>query len=182
MIVGISGKKGHGKDHIGNRLKIISGERFIVKKYASKLKERIAVTWNIEVEKLEDPIFKDELCPLGITWRQLMQKEGLAMREIDEDFWLKTLLWEYDKLTEEGKNPNWVITDVRFENEAKAIVDRGGLLIRVNRPSVKPKGEEDYHPSEVGLDFYKGFNLTINNDELDDEAIAKHLSPILRFL
>lgn len=29
--------------------------------------------------------------------------------------------------------PNWLITDVRFKNEAKSILDRKGLLIRVNR-------------------------------------------------
>ena len=30
--------------------------------------------------------------------------------------------------------PNWIITDVRFPNEVKAIKDRGGIVIRVNRP------------------------------------------------
>ncbi len=35
--------------------------------------------------------------------------------------------------------PNWIITDVRFPNEAKAIKDRGGIVIRVNRDSWKPK-------------------------------------------
>ena len=29
--------------------------------------------------------------------------------------------------------PNWIITDVRFPNEAKAIKDRGGIVIRVDR-------------------------------------------------
>ena len=29
--------------------------------------------------------------------------------------------------------PKWIITDVRFPNEAKAIKDRGGIVIRVNR-------------------------------------------------
>jgi hypothetical protein len=32
------------------------------------------------------------------------------------------------------KHPNWIITDVRFPNEAKAIKDRGGIVIRVDRP------------------------------------------------
>ena len=34
---------------------------------------------------------------------------------------------------------NWIITDVRFPNEAKAIKDRGGIVIRVDRNSWKPK-------------------------------------------
>ena len=29
--------------------------------------------------------------------------------------------------------PNWIITDCRFPNEAKAIKDRDGISIRVNR-------------------------------------------------
>ena len=29
--------------------------------------------------------------------------------------------------------PNWIITDVRFPNEADAIKGRGGIIIRVNR-------------------------------------------------
>lgn len=34
--------------------------------------------------------------------------------------------------------PNWIITDVRFSNEIKAIKDRGGIVIRVNRNTWKP--------------------------------------------
>ena len=30
--------------------------------------------------------------------------------------------------------PKWIITDVRFPNEAQAIKDRSGIIIRVNRP------------------------------------------------
>ena len=40
--------------------------------------------------------------------------------------------------------PNWIITDVRFPNEAEAIKKRGGIIIRVNRPGM-PEG--DNHPS-----------------------------------
>jgi hypothetical protein len=32
------------------------------------------------------------------------------------------------------KYPNWIITDCRFPNEAKAIKDREGILIRIERP------------------------------------------------
>ena len=37
------------------------------------------------------------------------------------------------------KFPNWIFTDVRFPNEVKAIKDRGGIVIRVNRDSWKPR-------------------------------------------
>ena len=35
--------------------------------------------------------------------------------------------------------PNWIITDCRFPNECEAIKQRGGIVIRVNRNSWKPK-------------------------------------------
>jgi len=70
--------------------------------------------------------------------------------------------------------PNWIITDLRFENEAQAVLDRTGILIRVNRenPLIKIAGggdnkAEEYvrakfkkieakleHSSETSLDTY----------------------------
>lgn len=55
----------------------------------------------------------------------------------------------------------WIITDVRFPNEAEAIKKRGGILIRVNNPDYVPYPEE--HKSETELDSYNGFDFMINN-------------------
>lgn len=35
--------------------------------------------------------------------------------------------------------PNWIITDCRFENEAKAVRDRGGIVIKIERDGKCPK-------------------------------------------
>ena len=49
------------------------------------------------------------------------------------------------------KYPNWIITDTRFPNEAQAILDKKGILIRVNR----------YSPSYIKyLDFVKSGKAT----------------------
>jgi hypothetical protein len=45
--------------------------------------------------------------------------------------------------------PNWIITDCRFPNEAQAIKDKGGIIIRIDRPGIKPVNA---HPSETALD------------------------------
>ena len=50
---------------------------------------------------------------------------------------------------DEYKPSNWIITDCRFPNEAEAIKDRGGIIIRVDRPGVEPVNA---HPSETALD------------------------------
>ena len=89
---------------------------------------------------------------------------------------------KYGKIVTEY--PNWIITDVRFPNEAQAIKDRDGFIIRVNRnvnwidvkeytnltgivvPTIEP------HPSETALDDYN-FDYTIdNNGSIDDLIIA----------
>ena len=55
--------------------------------------------------------------------------------------WLPTrelkLIKEY-----KGTFPNWIITDVRFHNEVKAIKDRKGILVRVERPAIKFSNHE----------------------------------------
>lgn len=59
--------------------------------------------------------------------------------------------------------PKWIVTDVRFINEAKGIKKRGGLLIRVNR-EVKQNTKIANHPSETSLDDYKDWDYIIDNN------------------
>lgn len=55
--------------------------------------------------------------------------------------------------------PNWIITDTRFPNEAQAIKDAGGIVIRVDRPDVMAINA---HPSETELDNWN-FDYKIAN-------------------
>ena len=55
--------------------------------------------------------------------------------------------------------PNWIITDCRFPNEAEAIREKDGIIIRVNRSNVKPVNN---HPSETSLDDW-AFDYIIDN-------------------
>ncbi len=69
--------------------------------------------------------------------------------------------------------PNWIITDMRFPNELKAVKDRGGVSIRVNRSVLQTKEFETFqHPSETALDNAE-FNYTINNNGIIEELIDK---------
>ena len=76
--------------------------------------------------------------------------------------------------------PNWIITDVRFPNEAKAIKDKGGIVIRVNRTYYTEDkkyiiGYDPFetHPSETALDDYDGFDYVIENDGTVQDLIDK---------
>ena len=72
---------------------------------------------------------------------------------------------------------NSIITDVRFLNEANAIKERGGILIKIERDN----GTESTHISETALDSYDidTFDYTINNNgTLED--LAKKVNAILK--
>jgi len=70
---------------------------------------------------------------------------------------------------EKVKLPNWIITDTRFENEAKAIKSKGGIVIRIERSGIKPIND---HPSEIGLDGWN-FDYVIDNSSSFDELKNK---------
>jgi hypothetical protein len=107
-----------------------------------------------------------------MTVRDFLQKLGTdAMRNgLHTNVWVNALMADYDK------DSNWIITDTRFPNEAMAIKEKGGIIIRVDRPGVKPINN---HPSETGLDHWN-FDYKIQN--IDDifslkqtvEEILKH--------
>lgn len=59
----------------------------------------------------------------------------------------------------DAEYPKWVISDVRFKNEADSIKSRGGIVVRLTKNSfVKAK-----HKSETELDKYD-FDYIINNE------------------
>lgn len=131
-----------------------------------------------------------------LTPRKLMQLIGTecGRQIIHPNLWINALMSEYksDMEIEYGsshtyypddvkKFPNWIITDVRFPNEAKAIKDRDGILIRVNRPCTTCNTYDsnlcsnsyhlNNHPSETALDEYTGFKYEIENIGTIDELI-----------
>jgi len=83
--------------------------------------------------------------------------------------------------TKNAKLPNWVITDMRFPNEAKAVKDRSGITIRVNRTYDIDKSDIlnnpekappiSFHESETALDNYE-FDYVIDNSKGIDELIS----------
>jgi hypothetical protein len=86
--------------------------------------------------------------------RELLQRLGTecGRQLIDDEIWIRAAL--------DGKEGDLVVTDVRFPNEAHAIRDRGGIVIRIVRPGV---GAANSHSSETALDDFK-FDAIIPND------------------
>lgn len=162
-----------------------------IRKFAGKLKDIAEHLTGIPIEKFEDQEFKktnlgpqwdyqiDEFnTPTKMTVRDFLQKLGTdAMRMgLHDNVWVNALMADYEE-DEDGDLPNWIITDVRFPNEAQAIKDKGGVIIRIDRPGVSPIND---HPSEIGLD---GWNFDYRIANVSDvfalkqtvEQILKHI-------
>jgi hypothetical protein len=137
-----------------------------VQKFAGKLKEVASLLTGIPVYKFEDQDFKKTNLPEEwnvwhpnldrsepMTVRELLQKLGTeAMRNgLHTNAWVNATFSNYDNYSK------WLITDVRFPNEAAAIIEKGGILVRLHRNS-----ETGDHPSETALDNYD-FQIVIEN-------------------
>ena len=160
-LIGISGKMGSGKNTVASMLCDIDQE-FEQKSYGHKLKQVCSILTGIPIEKFEDQEFKKT--QLGIEWwpdfrsmsvRELLQKVGTeCMRDcLHPNTWVNALFADYKE------NSKWIITDVRFPNEYKAIKEFGGVVVRVSRPCIS----YDEHISETVLDNHK-FDYKIYNE------------------
>ena len=154
-----------------------------IKKWAGKLKLIASILTGIDESKFEDQEFKKtdlthqwdcnppDKRGLGtihkkpMTVRDFLQRLGTdAIRDgLHTNAWVNALMSDYKAIDynddEQPEYPNWIVTDTRFPNEAQAIKDAGGIVIRVDRPLVRPIND---HPSEVGLDDWK-FDYKIAN-------------------
>ena len=140
--------------------------------FAGKLKQALAIITDTPLECWSDQVFKNAPNMLGLTNeknefytnRELLQIFGTEVgRNINQDIWIEAL---FVSLEDAG---NYIITDLRFENEAKAIKDKlNGKLIRINRESVIMP-----HDSETGLDNYNEFDIVIDNNGTIDDLINK---------
>ena len=133
-----------------------------IKKFATKLKQITCMMLGCTMEQLEDQDFKASLLPAqwqnesqDLTYRWFLQTLGTeSTREIiNSHFWInglfvdyksKSVNWDADGNDTVREFPNWIITDLRFYNEYRAVKIHSGITIRVNRE----KEDKYYYLSE----------------------------------
>lgn len=173
MIVGIRGKIGAGKDAIASRLVERWGFRIV--RFADALREelleRLPTTllmmhdllagdpvhvcccrsWPIE-DCLRQMVYKTK--PRGV--RELLQEYGTDVRRRDEPgYWVRQ--WAARATT---AGPHVVAPDVRYPNEAEAVLAAGGVLWCVERPGTAVGA----HPSETVMDAWDRWDAVVRND------------------
>ena len=91
---------------------------------------------------------------------------------------------EYKTLNEQffKSLPNWIISDVRFPNEAEAIKDRNGILIRVERFCYDSSEDflvcnPDPELRKIGIQDYN-INKTLSLEEITDIAKVHGYIPL----
>jgi GTPase SAR1 family protein len=84
----------------------------------------------------------------GETPRRAMQRLGDWGRAIDLDLWVNATMLRVDDDLAADKLV--VIDDVRFDNEARAVKARGGIIVRLERDTTSIAATSG-HASEVGV-------------------------------
>jgi len=154
VLIGITGKAFSGKDTCASeiiRLLERDGKPAYNAKFADPLKDMICAMLGCTRQTLEDPVFKEsKLKELGVTPRHLMQTLGVdwARKCIRPEVWcdLFDMRWGYRV----ARGERVVVSDVRFDNEAKLIRKMGGFIVQVVRQS--DTTESSGHESEHGID------------------------------
>lgn len=168
-LIGITGRARSGKDTLA-AVFVRHGYKQLA--FANSLKATCALIakedrWLWFNDETKEQVSKS----LGMPRRIALQKVGKALRDtLGPDVWVNRLLTTW---VTRNKEPA-VISDVRYENEAKAIKALGGIIIRVVRPGEGLEGEAATHESEQGIsddlvdvEIYNDGTIT----ELTSEAI-----------
>lgn len=165
MIIGLTGNKGHGKTTVGKIIKSLD-KSFVEHSFATPIKLASCVLLNVPLFYFDDPEMKEKPIPgWNITPRKLMQNLGTFCRNsIDDDIFLKVMLTKIEAVSQ-----NIVITDVRFDNEAKLILGIGGKIVKVDASARllldKKDFQKDLHETEAGI-----------SDDLIDYVIYNNLT------
>ena len=177
MLIGITGQKFAGKSTVANMLS--SMLNYEVDSFARPLKEIVCALSGCTMEQLEDYDFKEKKVVPEHLWafcanethnyRSLLQGMGDYLRSKNPNIFIDSILV--------GDTANLIISDVRFPNEAKAIRDRGGIIVKVVRDGVVSK---DTHSSEKNVENIAGNIIVFNDGSLEHlKAMVKELANII---
>ncbi len=165
-IIGLIGLKRSGKDTFADYIV----EKYGYEKYsfAGPLKDACKIMFCLNDEQIDGNL-KEVIDPrFGISPRHMFQFMGTeVMRElfpkisekytVKESFWIHRFkIWYND-----NKDKNIIVSDIRFQDEANAIKNLGGTLIKINNPRIQ---NIDNHKSEKDVDNLQ-YDYIINNDE-----------------
>lgn len=183
VIIGLSGKRGSGKDALAAKLAPYGWSKV---SFAEELKQRTREDFKLTVDHTDGNL-KEMPCGFindegkKLTPRDIMTLCGKYYRSIDPLFWVKSAFRKLENLAP-VEIRKIVVTDVRFANEVAALRNHGAFIARINRdPALNIYKIALDDISETELDNYT-FDYVIpqerNIDFADLEREAKALDDL----
>ena len=167
VLIGLAGRSGCGKDTIAQHL--IKRHRFEAVSLAEPIRRGLQAMFGLTCAQLNDRELKDSpLAWINRTPSQLMQTLGTEWGRhcVHEEIWLLVAKQRIADLRRWEKPADIVLTDLRFENEARFVRDLGGVVWHVKRPGYHNEARGD-HASERGIIRLPGEERIVNAGDLD---------------
>jgi cytidylate kinase len=173
-VIAISGKIGTGKDLLCEKIFAYLDSKKIKYahlKFAAGVKEIVSILTGNDLEDQYSDEGKERMVKeLGMSNGALQQVVGTVLREkLHSNIWIFPVL----KFARDNPHTICVISDCRFRNEADAIKEQGGIIIRLNRKNRNIGKRDPNHISETDLDDYPHFDLIIDNEGTVDAMVEK---------
>jgi hypothetical protein len=170
MIIGLSGYAQSGKDTVANILVEKHGYRRIafadpIRKLLYEMDPLVPKGYgegviNYRLQDLVDSYGWDKVKVDFPEVRRLLQELGVGARTLFGDtFWINEALYDV------ASDDKVVVSDVRFENEARWIQDFKGQIWRVKRMGTDAAND---HVSESEMDGYPVDQIFVNNGTIED--------------
>lgn len=192
MIYAICGKSGSGKDTVGNIIKKHSKEVIEHICFGDEVKIACHKIWNemrdvkygVSLSEFYTQDGKNKIRGNGSSLRNFMISFAMWVRNnVDQDFWVKSAI---KKMKSQDKSADFVITDLRFENERKLLEQNFPnevMFIKVFRDDDKNENSKlgiHNHISETYSDRIKDCFVLDNNGSLED--LEKNVIYLLKLI
>lgn len=164
MIIALTARSQAGKDTVCEIIQEMWDDTQRIA-FADNVKKFTALALDITLEELEFLKNSKEEWTLfhrGITTRQLLQRVGTEAGRglFGENVWVDLALKDIDP------KKIYVITDCRFENEAKKVKELGGIVVKIWRKEAD--NVPSTHASETA-DLSAYYDYQIHNDGTKQE-------------
>jgi hypothetical protein len=169
-LIGLCGLAGAGKNTVAELLTDSDRCSFHQLAFADPIYECIAVITGVSVAGLQNRDTKEAVIPwLGKSPRQMLQTLGTewGRETVNPQIWIRIAIERSVPHLAVGRGV--VITDVRFDNEAQAVIDAGGEVWKVIRPEWQClDAGTAMHQSEAGVSEQWIARTIVNSGSLDD--------------
>ena len=179
-IIGLTGYAGTGKDTV--RELLCTNHGFEGMAFADPIRmmlRELLLSNGITDAWMQDRQLKEAVIPaLGVSYRHMAQTLGTEWgRSLHTDFWTRTAGAYIDDANQQPGtfNASFVVSDVRFANEAQWVRERGGVIWRVERSAAVPVRA---HASEAEIYHIHADAVVDNNGSID--ALQLQVSQLLK--